>query len=97
MRRLDINEVSSYYKFVEANCRLGMDSNCEIQVQDENVDLVHSEISFRYPHFYLKNKSTLSGTFLKVDSRVPIQQKMHVEMGANLFAFHLCPANQIQI
>ena len=73
---MESSEVTSYYKLVEMSSRIGRHANCEIQMEDENVDAYHCKVIFRYPHFYLKNISMIIGTYIKVSSRVQIANSM---------------------
>lgn len=97
LRRAEANNINYYYRFVETNCSIGRHANCEVQVEDENVDAYHCKIFYRHPHFYLKNTSMAHGTYHKVISKVPVKNGMVAEMGSHLFSFILATGNKLKV
>ena len=88
---------NSYYRFVETSCTIGKHANCEVQVEDENVEVEHCKIIYRHPHFYLKNISKANGIYQKVLVKLAIRNNMVAEMGSHLFCFQLADTNKMKI
>lgn len=74
-----------FYSIGEKGAKIGRQSNNEILIPDESISRFHAEISFDNGQFYIKDVGSTSGTFIKINGRMILEEGHIIEMGANQF------------
>lgn len=80
IKKLDNGE---HYAVSTKGVEIGRDKTCEIQIHDREVSKFNSKIVYAEGSFYLSDKKSLNGTFIKMDksfSKAKIQLKMVIDI-----------------
>lgn len=68
----------------------------EVVIYDESVSRQHAEISYHNNNFYLKDIGSTTGTYIKVDDKIDLDEGMIIEIGSYQFEIiDMCIANQL--
>ena len=78
-------QTNNFYCLNEAGGRIGRHSNNEIVILEESVSRHHSEIEFKEGNFYLIDIGSTTGTFIKIQTSLELQEGLILELGSNQF------------
>lgn len=78
-------QTNNFFWVSESGGRIGRHSNNEIVILEESVSRYHSKIEFQNNRFYLVDIGSTTGTFIKIEDNMQIQEGMILELGSNQF------------
>ena len=78
-------QANNFYCLNENGGRIGRHSNNEIVILEESVSRHHSKIEFQNDKFYLVDIGSTTGTFMKIQAKLVLQENMILELGSNQF------------
>lgn len=78
-------QTNNFYCLNEAGGRIGRHSNNEIVILEESVSRHHSKIEFNQDKFYLIDIGSTTGTFIKIQAKLELEEGQILELGSNQF------------
>ena len=78
-------QTNNFYCLNEEGGRIGRHSNNEIVVLEESVSRFHSKIEFKEGRFYIADIGSTTGTFIKIQAKLELQEGQILELGSNQF------------
>ena len=63
--------------------KLGRHSSNNVIILEESVSRFHAEISLEQNKYYIKDKGSTTGTFIKIKKATGLVEEMIIEMGSN--------------
>ena len=78
-------QTNNFYCLNENGGRIGRHSNNEIVILEESVSRHHSKIEFQNNKFHLVDIGSTTGTFIKIQANLVLEENMILELGSNQF------------
>lgn len=85
LRQIEGANPSSIYSIKEEGGKIGRHSSNNVVILEESVSRFHSEIHFQENNFYLLDVGSTTGTYLKIQQPLKLQEGTLVEMGSYQF------------
>lgn len=76
---------NNFYCINENGGRIGRHSDNEIVILEESVSRYHALIEFKENKFYLLDRGSTTGSFIKIVTPLVLQENMILELGSNQF------------
>ena len=76
---------TNFYYIKEQGGKIGRHSVNEVVIYDESVSRHHAEITFEANEFYLQDIGSTTGTYIKIEERLPLENDMILEIGSYQF------------
>ena len=76
---------NTFYCLNEKGGNIGRHSSNHIVVLEESVSRFHGQIVFKNNEFYLKDKGSTTGSYIKISGNMILEKGMIIEMGSNQF------------
>ena len=76
---------TNFYYIKEQGGKIGRHSVNEVVIYDESVSRHHAEITFETNEFYLQDIGSTTGTYIKIEERLPLDNDMILEIGSYQF------------
>ena len=76
---------TNFYYIKESGGKIGRHSVNEVVIYDESVSRHHAEITFIEGEFYLQDIGSTTGTYIKIEERLPLEPDMILEIGSYQF------------
>lgn len=76
---------TNFYYIKESGGKIGRHSVNEVVIYDESVSRHHAEITFMDNEFFLQDIGSTTGTYIKIEERLPLEPGMILEIGSYQF------------
>ncbi|EGR31598.1 hypothetical protein IMG5_106500 [Ichthyophthirius multifiliis] len=91
---------ANFFRVKEQGAKIGRHSTNQILILEESISRFHAEIEFLNKEFYVRDKGSTTGTFIKIKEKLELKLGMVIEMGSNQFQISkilLEPIQMIQL